>query len=125
MTRILSNEDILILFTMKNQFIRNIGIYTEDEMEKITQSKIGIVGLGCTGCIIAEFLARVGVTNFILVDGDSYDISNINRQINATYSTLGKNKAISTTERILEINKNCNVNYFPEFLTLENAESIL
>ena len=63
-----------------------------------------IVGLGGVGSFAAEFLARVGIQNMTIVDGDVVDITNINRQLPALHSTIAQSKAKLMQQRILDIN---------------------
>jgi molybdopterin/thiamine biosynthesis adenylyltransferase len=110
---------------VRSQFIRNIGIVTEEEQAKIKNANIAIVGMGCTGAAITEYLARTGVEHFVLVDGDVYEETNINRQIFATYSTLGKNKAEVAAVRVKDINPHAKIEVFNHFLTLQNCSQII
>ncbi|MEM4367086.1 MAG: ThiF family adenylyltransferase [Candidatus Anstonellales archaeon] len=95
-------------------FERNIGAITESEQRKLCKSSVAIAGLGGLGSIAAEVLARAGIGNFLLFDPDKVEITNINRQIGATFETLGKPKAGVVKERILAINKWANVKAFSE-----------
>jgi tRNA A37 threonylcarbamoyladenosine dehydratase len=78
--------------------IKNEGI------EKLKNANVLVVGLGGVGSFAAEFLARAGVGNLTIVDGDTVDITNVNRQLPALHSTVGKNKVEVVAERILDIN---------------------
>ncbi|MBI4546436.1 MAG: ThiF family adenylyltransferase [Ignavibacteriae bacterium] len=109
----------------QKQFIRNLGIVTPEEQKKLSSSTVIVVGLGCTGSAVVEFLARTGVGGFILVDGDYYDETNINRQLNALHSTIGKPKVEATAGRILDINPCANVTIYHEFISVENASTFM
>ena len=74
-------------------------------IKKLQNSKVAIFGLGGVGSYVVEGLSRAGVGNFILVDNDKINPSNINRQIIATTKTVGKPKVVVEKERILEIQK--------------------
>ena len=89
-------------------------------IKKLQNSKVAIFGLGGVGSYVVEGLSRAGVGNFILVDNDKINPSNINRQIIATTKTVGKPKVIVEKERILEINPEANVEIIEEFLN-ENS----
>lgn len=78
-------------------------------IEKIENAKVIIFGVGGVGSYTAEALARVGIGEIILVDGDVISISNINRQIHATHNTVGQLKVEAMKQRILEINPNIKV----------------
>ena len=92
-----------------NQFTRTELALGKDGIEKLKNSKIVLFGLGGVGSYIAEALARVGVGNLIIVDGDTVDITNINRQLIANINTIGKNKAELMKDRIILINPSANV----------------
>jgi molybdopterin/thiamine biosynthesis adenylyltransferase len=110
---------------MNELFVRNIGILSEKEQLKLRKTVVAIVGMGCTGSIVAEFLARLGVGGFILIDGDRFEYSNVNRQIHAVFGSIGHNKAVISAERILQINPDAQVEPISEYLNIDNAEQIL
>ena len=91
----------------------------KENVEKLHNKKIAIFGIGGVGSFVLEGLVRAGVENFILVDKDEVDITNINRQIIATYSTIGKPKVQVAKERIMEINPNAKVEIHQEFFMPE------
>ena len=97
----------------------------EEEIEKLQSANILIVGLGGVGSFAAEFLVRSGIGNLTIVDGDTVDITNINRQLPALNSTIGKNKTDVVAERILDINPEINLKKINEFLEPERMEEIL
>ena len=66
------------MINIPQRFSRNIGVLTENEQRQLLSSNVAVVGLGCTGCAVVEFLARVGIGGLILVDGDRFDETNIN-----------------------------------------------
>jgi molybdopterin/thiamine biosynthesis adenylyltransferase len=106
------------------RFIRNIGILTEEEQNRLFTSTVSIVGMGCTGCAILEFLARSGVSSFTLIDGDRFEETNINRQLYAKSSTIGQFKVEAAKEAVLDINPNADVTAHPYFLESENDRKI-
>ncbi|MBP7983101.1 MAG: ThiF family adenylyltransferase, partial [Kaistella sp.] len=73
-------------------------------IEKLQNANILLVGLGGVGSFAAEFLARSGVGRMTIVDGDTVDITNINRQLPALHSTVGMSKVEVVSERLLDIN---------------------
>ena len=103
-----------------NQFTRTELALGKDGIEKLKNSKIVLFGLGGVGSYIAEALARVGVGNLIIVDGDTVDITNINRQLIANINTIGKNKAELVKERISLINPLANVVAISKFVKSED-----
>ena len=80
-----------------------------DKIEKIKNLNVLVVGVGGVGGYAVETLARSGVSNITIVDYDTIDITNINRQIIALHSTIGKKKVEVLKTRILDINPNCEV----------------
>lgn len=109
---------------MEEQFSRTELLIGKDGVEKLKKSKVAIFGLGGVGSYVVEALARSGVGNFILVDNDIISETNINRQIIATYKTIGKPKIQIEKERILEINPNAKVEIFKEFFMPESPDFI-
>jgi len=85
-------------------FIRNGGILQHTEQMVLKNSKLAVFGLGGLGGVICEILARTGVENFIIIDKDVFDISNLNRQICATQKSIGKYKTDETEKRLKKIN---------------------
>lgn len=93
---------------MSNLFIRSKKLLG-DSFDKIASSKIAIIGLGGVGGTAFEGLLRTGVNNFLLVDGDVIDESNLNRQILYTYKDIGQDKVQIAKARGLSINKDANI----------------
>ena len=95
----------------------------EENFLKLQNSTVAIFGIGGVGSFTAEALARSGVGHLILIDKDNIDVTNINRQIHALTSTVGKSKVEVMRERILEINPSAKVETVQKFyLPDENAE---
>lgn len=97
----------------------------KEGIETLKNAHILIVGLGGVGSFAAEFIARAGVQNVTLVDGDVFDITNINRQLTALQSTVGKSKALVLKERLLDINPTMHIETIQDFLTPEKAFEIV
>ena len=95
-----------------------------DNLEKIQNLSVLILGVGGVGGYAAESLARCGVKNITLVDYDTIDITNINRQIIALHSNIGEKKVEVLKNRIIDINPNCNVKILDIFYTQENKDVI-
>ena len=91
---------------MNDQFLRTEMLLGPDAMEKLARSHVAVFGLGGVGSWCAEALARAGVGALTLVDDDMVSPTNLNRQIEATHSTIGQPKAIALAVRLREINPN-------------------
>ncbi|WP_438989807.1 tRNA threonylcarbamoyladenosine dehydratase [Polaribacter sp.] len=94
-------------------------------LEKLQNAHILIVGLGGVGSYAAEFIARAGVGKMTIVDGDVFDETNINRQLPALQSTIGKSKTSILSARIRDINPNIQLIALEEFLSPERAFEIV
>ena len=97
---------------MKNQFSRTELLIGKAGVEKIKKSKVVVYGIGGVGWYTVEALARAGVGHLVLIDVDNVDITNINRQIMALHSTIGKRKVDVMKERILDINPHAKVDIY-------------
>ena len=107
---------------MDDIFLRTELLIGKKNTEKLNRSKIAIFGIGGVGSYVVEALARAGIGNFLLVDNDVVESSNINRQIIATKKTIGKNKVEVAKERILDINPKANVNIYKIFFDSQSEE---
>ena len=97
----------------------------KDNIQKLANSKVIVYGIGGVGSFVVEGLVRAGVENIILVDGDMIALSNLNRQIHATISNIGKLKVDCMKERILSINPKVNVEtYIPQDIK-EGEETLI
>ena len=100
------------------------GIIYGDELEKLSSKRAAVFGIGGVGSFAAEALARGGVGAIDVIDSDTVDITNINRQLYALSSTVGKYKVDVAKERILDINPECRVTAHRLFYNEQTAESI-
>ena len=107
---------------MLNQFSRTELLLGKDGIEKLASSRVAIFGIGGVGGYTVEALARSGIGTFDLIDDDKICITNINRQIYALRSTVGKYKVDVAKDRILDINPNAVVNTYKTFYTPETAD---
>ena len=108
---------------MENPFIRLQMALGEEALEKLRNSHVAVFGIGGVGSYTAEALARAGVGAITLVDNDTVGVSNLNRQLCALHSTLGKYKAEAMAERIRDINPNCHVRAICRLYTEEDKLS--
>lgn len=107
-----------------DRFIRTSALFGDNAMETLKNSKVIVFGVGGVGGYAVEALARSGVGNIDVVDPDKVAKSNLNRQIIALESTVGKSKVQVIRERVSQINPNAKVNCFELFYTPENADEI-
>ncbi|MGN1277137.1 MAG: ThiF family adenylyltransferase [Floccifex sp.] len=102
------------------EFSRTELLIGTQSLQTLKQSHVAIFGVGGVGGYVAEALVRSGIEHFDLIDADVVSISNINRQIIALHSTIGKNKVDVMKERMLDINPNVQVQTHSVFVTNEN-----
>ncbi|GAE35079.1 tRNA threonylcarbamoyladenosine dehydratase [Halalkalibacter akibai] len=107
---------------MLHQFSRNELAIGYDGIELLKNSTVAVLGVGGVGSFSVEALARSGVGRLILVDKDDVDITNVNRQIHALLSTVGRQKVELMKERIADINPDCEVIALKMFYTEETFE---
>jgi len=96
-----------------------------EAMERLAASRVAVFGLGGVGSFVCEALARAGVGHLRLVDYGTVDATNINRQLYALHSTVGRRKAELAAERILDINPACAVDARPGFVNPETVDGFL
>ena len=106
---------------MSDEFVRTKMLIGEDGLKKLKNASVAVFGIGGVGSFTAEALARCGIGRLILVDRDTVSLSNINRQLVAAHSTLGRYKIEVMRERILDINPGAEVEVYPVFYTADNA----
>lgn len=104
---------------MVNQFSRTELLIGKEGLEKLASSRVAVFGIGGVGGYTAEALVRSGIGEIDLIDNDKISITNINRQIYALTSTIGRDKVDVARERILDINPNVKVNTYKLFFTPE------
>lgn len=111
---------------MEKKFTTRTGLIIGDEgIEKLKNSNVIIFGVGGVGSFAAEAIARAGVGNMTIVDFDDVDITNINRQLPALHSTVGKYKVEVMKERILDINPDINIKAIRDVYNKDTSDKIL
>lgn len=111
---------------MEKNFTTRTGLIIGDEgIEKLRKSNVIIFGVGGVGSFAAEAIARAGVGNMTIVDFDDVDITNINRQLPALHSTVGKYKVEVMKERILDINPDINIKAIRDVYNKDTSGKIL
>ncbi len=109
---------------MNEQFIRTAYVVGNESVVRLANARVILFGVGGVGSYCAEALARGGVGAITLVDPDDVSVSNINRQLVALHSTVGRNKAQVMKERIADINPTARVEALPVFYLPENADEL-
>ena len=107
---------------MNQQFSRTRMLLGQTAVEKLHKARVAVFGIGGVGGYTVEALARSGVGALDLIDSDTVSISNINRQILATHSTVGMLKVDAAKARVLDINPECQVRTYPIFYLPDTAE---
>jgi tRNA A37 threonylcarbamoyladenosine dehydratase len=107
---------------MLNQFSRTELLFGKEVMEKFSKSRVAVFGIGGVGGYTVEALARSGIGTLDLIDDDKVCLTNVNRQIFATRSTVGKYKVDVAKERVADINPDAVVNTYKTFYLPETAD---
>lgn len=110
---------------MENWLNRTELLIGKDTLDKLNSSTVAVFGCGGVGSYVIEGLVRSGIGNLIVVDNDIVDITNINRQLIADTTTVGRPKVEVVKERALNINPEINVVTYQEFADVSNFASII
>ena len=100
-------------------------LFGAEKLQKLRNSHVLVLGLGGVGAYAAEMLVRAGVGELTVVDGDVVEETNLNRQLPALHSTLGRAKSTVLKERFLDINPDCIIHDIFEYIELEKTEKLL
>ncbi len=106
---------------MLNEFSRSELLLGKEKIALLANKRVAVFGVGGVGGYVVEALARTGVGHLDLIDNDTVSLTNINRQIIALHSTIGKNKVDVAKDRVLDINPNCDVKTYKTFYLPETA----
>ncbi|MCI7614682.1 MAG: tRNA threonylcarbamoyladenosine dehydratase [Bacteroidales bacterium] len=106
-------------------YSRTTLLYGDERMARIRSAHVLVVGTGGVGAYAAEMLCRAGVGHLTLVDADTVSPSNINRQLPALHSTLGRSKVSVLAERFRDINPEVQLTLREEYLTPESVDALL
>ena len=107
---------------MREEFIRTRMLLGDEAMTRLEKARVAVFGIGGVGGYTVEALARAGIGQVDLIDSDTVSVSNINRQLLATHSTVGMLKVEAAKKRILDINPDAVVRTYPIFYTPETAD---
>lgn len=110
---------------MDDMYSRTKLLIGQKSIDILKSSKVVVLGIGGVGGFVCEALARAGIGNIILVDKDKIDITNLNRQIIALNSTVGKLKTEVMKQRINDINPNCKVECYNVFINKDNIHTLI
>ncbi|MFN8438365.1 MAG: tRNA threonylcarbamoyladenosine dehydratase [Cytophagales bacterium] len=103
---------------------RTEALFGSEKIKKISEANVLVVGLGGVGSFAAEFIVRAGVGNLTIVDGDTVEFTNRNRQLPALISTEGQHKAEIMAARLLDINSKLNLTVINDYMTEEKIQSL-
>lgn len=103
-------------------FVRTELLLGREAIERLQQARVAVFGLGGVGGYVVEALARSGVGALDLIDHDTVSVSNLNRQIFALHSTIGRDKADVAKERVLDINPDIKVTLWKTFYLPDTAD---
>ena len=104
------------------QFTRTAWLLGDGAIEKLQKARVAVFGIGGVGGYTVEALVRSGVGAIDVIDNDVVSVSNLNRQIVALHSTVGRYKTEVMAQRVLDINPNCKVKVFNTFYTPDSEE---
>ncbi len=107
---------------MQNPFSRTELLLGAEAMKRLAECRVAVFGIGGVGGYAVEALARSGVGALDLIDDDRVSLTNLNRQLHATHSTLGQYKADAARQRILDINPDCRVTVYRTFFLPETED---
>lgn len=107
------------------RYIRNMDALSIKDQIRLLQSRVCIVGLGGLGGTVIETLARIGVGAMTVVDGDTFDESNLNRQALSSEHNLSQTKTAAALEKVLTINSSILIQDYTETMDMENATRLL
>lgn len=107
------------------RYLRTELLFGKENLEKLQQATVAVCGCGAVGSFALEALVRTGVGNIIVADFDVIGESNLNRQIFALESTLGRKKTDVAEERLKDINSKCNITKLPVFIDHTTVDQIL
>ena len=107
---------------MTDQFARTQLTFGKENMEKLYKARVIVFGIGGVGSFVVEALVRSGLGAIDIVDDDKICLSNLNRQLYALHSTIGKDKVDVAEERIHDINPDCKVTKWKTFFMPDTAD---
>ena len=110
---------------MSTRYDRIVSLIGEDNIKRLSRSTVAVVGLGGVGGAAVEILARSGIGKLILIDGDEFDVTNLNRQVLCTERDIGRSKAVVAGERVKSVCGEISVVCVSEFVTERNVDALI
>ncbi len=107
------------------RYVRNFKAFSYQDQIALLKSTVAIIGLGGLGGGVVEILARIGIGTLILIDGDVFEETNLNRQMLSTQNGIGTSKAVAAQQRVKKINSSVSTIIYKEFLDEQNGPSML
>jgi molybdopterin/thiamine biosynthesis adenylyltransferase len=107
------------------RYVRNFKAFSYQDQIALLKSIVAIIGLGGLGGGVVEILARIGIGTLILIDGDIFEETNLNRQMLSTHNGIGTSKAVAAEQRVKKINSSVTTIIYKEFLDQQNGPSML
>lgn len=110
------------MFTKRYE--RNYKTISHEDQKKLAESTVAIVGCGGLGGTMAEELARLGIGRLILIDGDHFEESNLNRQLFSTENNVGEKKVKAAKKRLRTVNSEVTLTLYDKWFSVENAQEL-
>jgi len=110
---------------MHRRYIRNVPTLSETECAALQKKTVAVFGCGGLGGYLIEYLARIGIGSIRCVDADTFEESNLNRQLLSTVSLMGTNKAKAAVQRVREINPDVQIQGFPVYMDKTNVRDLI
>jgi molybdopterin/thiamine biosynthesis adenylyltransferase len=110
---------------MKDRYNRNMNMMSPEENERLRSFKVCVVGCGGLGGYVIELLGRLGIGTITAVDGDVFDVTNLNRQLLSTEQAIGRSKALAAAERMKSVNSEVTVLPVQAFVSEENCDEMI
>lgn len=108
-----------------DRYSRNMQTLSNEENQALRKKRIAVIGCGGLGGYIIEMMGRIGIGTIVVVDGDVFEETNLNRQILSDVNCLGKNKALQAFERMKYVNPEVAIIPYTQILTKENVQEII
>ena len=110
---------------MNDRYNRNMNTLSPEENNRLKDFKVCVIGCGGLGGYIIELLGRLGIGTITAVDGDVFDITNLNRQILSSENLIGESKSTAAKQRMAMVNSEVKLNPIHDFVTEENCDEII